>query len=105
MPDSIMLDAPVKGSPVAPLLLTGPAVAPLLLTGPAPLKKKGHALLWTILAILVVAEMGGGWWWWHAHQTPPQAKAEPPMKVPVMTAAAATVPIYRSFSQITEAMR
>lgn len=105
MPDSIMLNAPVKGSPVAPLLLTGPAVAPPLLAGPLPLKKKGHALLWTALAILVVAGMGGGWWWWHAHQPPPQAKAEPPMKVPVMTVTPRTVPIYRSFPAITEAMR
>ena len=91
-----MLDTTTPGTPV-----TAPPIAP----DPAPLRKRGHGLLWTALAVLVAAGAGGGGWWWHAHQPPPQAQAQPPIKVPVMTAAPRTVPIYRSFPATTEAMR
>lgn len=91
-----MLDTTTPGAPV-----TAPPVAP----DPASPGKRGHGPLWTALAALVVAGAGGGGWWWHAHQPRPQAQAQPPMKVPVMTATPRTVPIYRSFPATTEAMR
>ncbi len=90
-----MLDTTAPGAPVM-----GPPVAP----DPAPPKKRGHGLLWTVLAVAVVAGASGGAWW-HAHRAHPQAQANPPMKVPVMTVTARTVPIYRSFPATTEAMR
>ncbi len=94
MLDSTTSDAPVFGPPVAP------GQAP----PPAPPKKNGHGLIWSILAVLAVAGAGGAGWR-YAHRTPPQGQAEPPMKVPVMTAAPRTVPVYRSFPATTEAIR
>ena len=96
-----MLDSPTRDVQV-----NGPPVAPIRPTGPTAPEHKGHAPVWTFLALLVVAGACGGWWWWHAHEQAPQAKAEPPpMKVPVMTATTRTVPVYRSFPAITDAMR
>lgn len=83
----------------------GPPVAPLLLSGPTTPVRKRHGTRWAIAALLIAAGAGGGWWW-HSHRPQQQVQAAPPpMKVPVMTVVAHTVPVYRSFPAITEAMR
>lgn len=64
-----------------------------------------HILPWVILAILLVAAAGSGGAWWLMGRAPKEALAAPPMKVPVMTVVARTVPVYRSFPAVTQAMR
>ncbi len=64
-----------------------------------------HRPWWTALLVLLIVAAGGGATWWFAGQTRQQAAAAPPMKVPVMTAVAQTVPIYRSFPATTQAIR
>jgi len=66
---------------------------------------KNGWILWTMLAILVLAAGAGGAWWWFKGRPPPQAQAQPPMSVPVMTVVQRTVPIYRSFPAATEAVQ
>jgi membrane fusion protein, multidrug efflux system len=71
----------------------------------APPPARSHRVLWIILPILLVLATAGGVTWWFMGRTKPQAAAPPPMKVPVMTAVARTVPIYRSFPGTTQALR
>ena len=67
--------------------------------------RRGHGLAWgLILAVLVIAAAASAWWF--MGRAPLQAKAAPPpMPVPVMVVKAVTVPVYRSFPAITQAMR
>jgi multidrug efflux system membrane fusion protein len=58
-----------------------------------------------ILPILLILASAGGVIWWFMARTQQQAAAPPPMSVPVMTAVAQTVPIYRSFPGTTQALR
>lgn len=90
-----MLDAPAQqaelfGSPAAP--------------EPPSSGRKSHGLLWTGLAFLVVAGGGGGWWW-YAHRTPPAPPPPAPLKVQALTVAPRTVPVYRSYPALTEAVK
>jgi multidrug efflux system membrane fusion protein len=62
-------------------------------------------LPWVILVILLVVAAGGGGAWWLMGRPHQQAQAIPPMKVPVMTAAVRTVPVYRSFPATTQSVR
>ncbi len=97
MPD---INMPVPGVRDAPLAV--PPDAP----GAGPPGKRGHRALWIALGVvLVLAAGGGGAWWWFKGRTPPPAPAEAPMKVPVVTVAPRTVPVYRSFPAATEALR
>ena len=66
---------------------------------------KSGWILWTMLAILVLAASAGGAWWWFKGRPQPQAQVPPPMSVPVMTVVQRTVPIYRSFPAATEAVQ
>ncbi len=68
--------------------------------GPQP-----HRPWWLALLVLLVVAAAGAATWRFAGQTHPQTAAAPLMKVPVMTAVAQTVPIYRSFPAVTQAMR
>jgi multidrug efflux system membrane fusion protein len=61
--------------------------------------------LWIVLAVFLVLAGAGGAYWWFLRQPHQQAAAMPPMKVPVITVTARTVPIYRSFPASTLAMR
>ena len=65
---------------------------------------KHHRAAWVILLVLVLATAGTAAWWSRrpAHQ---QAKAAPPMKVPVIVVTEHSVPIYRSFPALTQAIR
>ncbi len=65
---------------------------------------KWRALPWVVAGILLVGAAGGGGYWFMG-RTHKQAQAVPPMKVPVITAVAHTVPIYRSFPATTQAIR
>jgi multidrug efflux system membrane fusion protein len=71
----------------------------------APHRARSSAVFWIILPILLVIAAAGGAAWWFMGRTQPQAAAPPPMPVPVMTAVAQTVPIYRSFPGTTQALR
>ena len=78
----------------------GPPVAP----EPPPSGRKGHGLLWAGLAFLVMAGGGGGWWW-YAHRPQPAPPPPPPLKVQALTVAPRTVPVYRSYPALTEAIK
>ena len=80
--------------------LLGPPVAP----GSPSSGRRNHGLLWTSLAFLVVAGPGGSWWW-YAHRTPPASPPPPPLKVQALTVAPRTVPVYRSYPALTEAIK
>ena len=57
-----------------------------------------------VFAVLVVGAGAGAWWF--MGRAPVQAKAAPPpMPVPVFLVKAVTVPVYRSFPGVTQAMR
>ncbi len=99
LPDGSPDNKPGVTSPEHPDANRG---APLAGTPPA----KGHRGVWiSLLVLLLIAAGAGGAWWWFQDRPHPQAQAQPPMKVPVMTVAARTVPVYRSFPAATEAMR
>jgi membrane fusion protein, multidrug efflux system len=71
-----------------------------------PSHKPGRrALLRVVLAFVLVVAAGGGGAWWFLGRTHQQTQATPPMKVPVMTVVARTMPIYRTFPATTQAMR
>ena len=72
---------------------------------PVPRDPSHHSRLWLLPPIVLVLAAGAGGAWWFMGRTHPQAQAAPPMKVPVMTVVARTVPIYRSFPATTQAMR
>jgi multidrug efflux system membrane fusion protein len=80
----------------------GFAAAPV--SQPAQVPRR-RLLRWFILGILVAAAIGSGGAWWFTGRAVQQAKAPPPLKVPVMTVVARTVPIYRTFPATTQAMR
>ncbi len=90
-----MLDAPSHQAE-----LRRPPVAP----EPPPSGRKNHGLLWAGLAFLVVAGAGGGWWW-YAHRTQPAPPPPPPLKVQALAVAPRTVPVYRSYPALTEAIK
>ncbi len=72
----------------------------------APRVAKSRRVLWIIpLTLLILATAGGVSWWSIGGPRPRAAAAQPPMKVPVMTATGRTVPIYRSFPGTTQALR
>jgi multidrug efflux system membrane fusion protein len=71
----------------------------------SPRRARSNRLIWIIPAILLTLVAAGGVTWWLMGRTPQQAAAPPPMQVPVMTAVAQTVPIYRSFPGTTQALR
>jgi multidrug efflux system membrane fusion protein len=71
----------------------------------APRPAGSRRALWIVLPILLILAAVGGAAWWFKGRTQPQAAAPPPMKVPVMTAVARTVPILRSFPGTTQALR
>jgi multidrug efflux system membrane fusion protein len=58
---------------------------------------------WLVLAVLVVA--GSSAWWIMGRAPVREAAAPPPLPVPVMTVKAVTIPVYRSFPAVTQAMR
>jgi len=62
-------------------------------------------LAWFTLGILFVAAVGGGGAFWFMGRAVQRAQAPPPLKVPVMTVVAGTVPIYRNFPATTQAIR
>jgi multidrug efflux system membrane fusion protein len=72
---------------------------------PASDSPKHHGTPWIVLVTILVLAGAGGAYWWFFGRPIQQASAPPPMKVPVMTVAARTVPIYRSFPASTLAMR
>lgn len=77
---------------------------------PPPVHGGGGGRRWGawLLFLLVLATAGGGGWWWYRHheaQKTAHAPPPPPMKVPVLAVAPRTVPIYRSFPALTEAVR
>ncbi len=58
-----------------------------------------------LLSILLVLAVVGVLAWWFAGRTRPQAAAVVPMKVPFIVATAHTVPIYRSYPGVTQAIK
>lgn len=72
----------------------------------APPPARGHWGRWAALLVLLIlaASAGGAWWWFHGRPQP-QAQAQAPMLVPVMTVVQRTVPVYRSFPAATEALQ
>jgi multidrug efflux system membrane fusion protein len=60
---------------------------------------------WIVLPLLLVLAAAGGVTFWSMGRTHQQAAVPPPMPVPVMTAQAQTVPIFRSFPGTTQALR
>jgi multidrug efflux system membrane fusion protein len=82
-----------------------PPAAYAAVAAPAPDRNAHHRTLWTIFATILVLAAAGGTYWWFFGQPHQQARAMPPMKVPVMTVTGRTVPIYRSFPASTIAMR
>jgi multidrug efflux system membrane fusion protein len=72
---------------------------------PASDATKHRGTLWIVLATILVLVGAGGAYWWFFGRPIQQASAPPPMKVPVMTITARTVPIYRSFPASTLAIR
>ena len=72
---------------------------------PASGKTKHRGAPWIMLAAILVLVAAGGAYWSYIGQPRQPASAPPPMKVPVITVAARTVPIYRSFPASTLAMR
>jgi multidrug efflux system membrane fusion protein len=74
-------------------------------TVPASHSTRRHGTLWIVLVAILVLAGAGGTYWWFFGQPQQQAHAPPPMKVPVITVTARTVPIYRSFPASTLAMR
>jgi multidrug efflux system membrane fusion protein len=92
MPDIHQPDTAALAIPGAPSL-----------PGLAKPRRRG-GLGWAILGLVVVA--GGIGAWWVLGRAPVRtAAARPPMPVPVMIVTAATVPVYRSFPAVTQAMR
>jgi multidrug efflux system membrane fusion protein len=71
----------------------------------APRPGRSHLALWIILLVLLAVAVAGGAAWWFMRPQQQQAAVPPPMPVPVMTAVAQTVPIYRSFPGTTQALR
>ncbi len=97
MPDVNMPDAKPPG-----LRPDGKPDAP---PGGTPPAKGHHGVRIGLLVLLLAVAGAGGAWWWFRDRSHPQAQAQPPMRVPVMTVAPRTVPVYRSFPATTEAMR
>lgn len=91
-----MLDAiPQPAERLAPPVMPPPVMPP---------PRRRHGLLWAGLAILILAA-GGGWWWFAHRAPPPPPPAPPPLKVQALTVAPRTVPIYRSYPALTEAIK
>ena len=80
------------------------AGAPYVPDSESPRRRSRSAWPGLILAVLVMAAGAGAWWF--MGRAPIQAKAAPPpMPVPVMVVKAVTVPVYRSFPGMIQAMR